>query len=181
MMIDCEAVTGLLGRWLDGELGPSEAEQVGLHLQECPLCLAEKERLERLQVSLKSVLEQGASGVRFEPFWNGVLQKILDKRSWHTHLQNWISSTLYPQRLAWAIPVAIVLLLAVLSLEEYIPVWSENSAKANLATVESIDGHGFNVAVFRESKTNTTVIWLYQDPEDEDESSAESKPSKPSF
>jgi hypothetical protein len=77
--------------------------------------------------------------------------------------------------------VAIVLLLAIVSLEQFFPGWRWGSNRSNTTAVDSIDGHGFNVAVFRESKTKTTVIWLYENQEEEDESAAESASPDTSF
>jgi hypothetical protein len=151
-MTDCETIRRLLGPWLDGELRQSDAERIGRHLQECTLCAEEKRRLERLQVSLKNFFEEKASGLLFEPFWDRLHQRISEKRSWHTQLWDWLSSAFYPRRVAWAIPAGILLLLVILSFEEYLPGWPGSPSKANLTAVDSIDGHGFNVAVFRESR-----------------------------
>src|ERR1051325_2312839 len=70
-------------------------------------------------------------------------------------------------RLAWAVPVAAVVLIALFSTVRY----SNWFAPTNLASVESIDGHGFNVALLREAKTKTTVIWLFENQETEDDNS----------
>ncbi len=43
------------------------------------------------------------------------------------------------------------------------------SNASNFASVESIDAHGRNVALLREDETKTTVIWLYQNQEGENE------------
>lgn len=181
MMMDCENVRKSLGAFLDEELNGSEAERIRMHVQGCPSCLAEKEQLERLQASLKGVLEGRASGVAFGPFWDGVRRRILEKKPWTARLWDWVRPALYPERLAWAIPVAIVLLLAIVSLEQFFPGWRWGSNRGNTTAVDSIDGHGFNVAVFRESKTKTTVIWLYENQEEEDESAAESASPDTSF
>ncbi len=180
-MKDCEAIESSLGAWLDGELDHSEAERVRIHVQECPSCLGEKERLERLQASLKGVLEGGASELAFEPFWDGVRQRILERKPWHARLWDWARPAFYPKRLAWAIPLVIVFFLGIFSLEQFFPGWRWGSNRGNVAAVDSIDGHGFNVAVFRESKTKTTVIWLFENLEDEDESSGESASTDSSF
>lgn len=181
MMMDCEAIKKSLGAWLDGELSHAEAVKIQGHLPECPSCLGEKTRLEQLQASLKTVLEARVSGVTFEPFWNGVRQRILEKRPWHVDLLDWARLALYPQRLAWVVPVVIVFLLGVFSLEQYFSGWRWGASRGNLTAVESIDGHGFNVALFRESKTKTTVIWLFENQEDEDESAEKTAPTEPSF
>ncbi|MEK7783271.1 MAG: hypothetical protein AAB279_05025 [Candidatus Binatota bacterium] len=137
--------------------------------------------MERLQASLKGALEARASRLAFEPFWDGVHRRILEKRPWRDRLWDWVRPAIYPQRLAWAIPVVIVFLLGIISLEQFFPGWRWGSSRSNATTVDSIDGHGLNVAVLRESKTKTTVIWLFENQEDEDESSKKSAPAEPSF
>jgi len=180
-MMDCEAIKRSLGTWLDGALGPLEAEAIERHLEVCPLCLGERTRLERLEASLKSVLEERASGIAFEPFWGGVRQRIEEKRSRHVRLSDWATPVFSPQRLAWAIPLIIVFLIGLFSLEGFFPGWFGGQSRSNLTAVESIDAHGLNVALFRQSKTKTLVIWLFQHQEGEDESSGESGQGQPSF
>jgi hypothetical protein len=69
-----------------------------------------------------------------------------------------------------------VLLIGAFSLDSLWPAWRGRSQN-NFAAVESIDAHGRNVALLREDNTKTTVIWLYQE-EDDDTSEA---PAGPSF
>ncbi len=178
--MNCEATKRLLGTWLDGELGSAEAREIQKHTEECPACSEEKRRLTHLQASLGAVFQAQASGLDFEPFWNGVRRRILEDHAPRAGFLDWLRFALPPQRLAWAIPLVIVFILGVFSLEQFFPKWRGGN-KGNLAAVESVDGHGFNVAVFRESKTKTTVIWLFQNQEEEDESSAESAPTDPAF
>jgi hypothetical protein len=78
------------------------------------------------------------------------------------------------------VPAVIVLLLAVVSLESYLPGW-RGAGRNAFATVESIDAYGRNVALLREYDTKTTVIWLYQDQEGENEAAEETAPSGPAF
>lgn len=180
MTMDCEAVKSSLGAWLDGELGGSQVEEIREHLEKCPLCAAERARSERLQVALRGLLEATVAGVAFEPFWGGVRQRLQEKQSWHLRLLDWARLTFTPPRVAWAIPAAILLLIAVFSLEPFLPEWPWGSSRVNLTAVESIDGHGSNVAVYREASTRTIVIWLFQNQE-EDDSSADSASGEPSF
>lgn len=181
MKTDCEAIESLLGAWLDGELDRPDVERVEMHVQGCSSCLKTKECLEQIQASLKDVLGAEAARLPFDPFWNGVSRRISEKRAWHTPIREWWASALYPQRLAWAIPVVIVFLLGVLSLEQFFPGWRWGSNPGNAAAVDSIDGHGLNVAVFRESKTKTTVIWLFENQEDENESAEDAVSTDTSF
>ena len=59
--------------------------------------------------------------------------------------------------------------------------WPVGGQVSNYASVESIDTHGRNVALLRDDKTKTTIIWLYQDPEGENENLEEATKSGPAF
>jgi hypothetical protein len=181
MMKDCAEIKRLLGPWIDGELGADQAAEVQLHVQACASCLDEKARLERLESSLKSLLEMKASEVAFDAFWAGVRQRIADEKSWHTRAVDWLRGVLSPPRLAWAAPAMVVILVAALSLDRFFPGWRWAFGPTNVASVESIDGHGFNVALLREAKTKTTVIWLFENQENDDETSVEPVSGNASF
>lgn len=174
--MNCEAVRRVLGAWLDRELSRDEAERVGEHLEHCQGCLSERARLERLQGSIKEILEERASGVGFEVVWQGVQRRILERETWQKQLLDRARFALLPRRLAWAIPAVAVLLIGVFSLADFYYRWASRPNGTRIMRVESIDGHGLNTALFRESETRTLVIWLFQEQEQEetDESSEES-------
>jgi anti-sigma factor RsiW len=174
----CENIRDVLGPWQDGELNRPDAEAVRLHVESCARCGQERRELERLDSVLKSHLESQAPRIEFEPFWRGVQQRIAAKRTWHEDVREWAHSVVSGPRLAWAVPAVIVLVLAGLSFNS---LWRFGTQRNNFAAVESIDAHGRNVALFREDETKTTVIWLYQNQEGEDESSGENADAGPSF
>ena len=170
-----------LGPWLDGELKPAEAAALKLHVEGCASCAGEKARLERLESALKSALETKAAQVAFAPFWAGVNRRIAQAQTEQSpgeRFLDWLRGWLSPPRLAWAVPAAIVLLLGIFSLQRYI---SDRFGQTNQAAVESIDGHGFNVALLREAKTKTTVIWLFDNQESEDDAAADSASTDTAF
>jgi anti-sigma factor RsiW len=177
-MTDCKLIIESLGGWLDGELGSSDAEAIRVHLESCAACSAERRQLEKLQVSLKSLLVSDVPQIAFEPFWSGVRERITTKRSWYEGIMEWARPTFAGPGLAWAVPAVIVVLLAVFSLDSF---WKLGAPRNNFAAVESIDAHGRNVALLREDETKTTVIWLYQNQEGENESSGENTETSPSF
>lgn len=182
MMRDCETIQRSLGAWLDGESGDFEPQEIQEHLERCPSCLMEKERLEKLQIALEQVLRANASEVAFEPFWHELQRRISEEKiPWHARLLDWARPVLYPQRLAWVVPVVIVFLLGVFSVEQFFPGWIWGSKREPRTVVDSIDGHGLNVALFREFESRTTVIWLFEDHEEEDEASGNSTQGNPSF
>src|SRR4051812_34770603 len=171
-MNDCDHIQEWLGAWLDGELAPAKAADVKLHLQSCAACAVEKGRLERLDAVLKRALESKAADAAFAPFWAGVRERIAREKSWSERAFDWGRAAFLPSRLAWAVPALAILLLAVVSWQRFSPGWP--MAQTNQGSVESIDGHGFNVALLREAETKTTVIWLFDNQESEDENPAES-------
>jgi anti-sigma factor RsiW len=172
-MIECGRIQEWLGAWLDGELPPAKAAEVKLHVEKCAACATEKERIHRLDAALKRALEARVSDAAFAPFWAGVRDRIAREKSWRDHVFDWMRGVFAFPRLAWAVPVAAVVLIALF--------YSNWFAPTNLASVESIDGHGFNVALLREAKTKTTVIWLFENQETEDDNSVEPAASEQAF
>jgi hypothetical protein len=60
-------------------------------------------------------------------------------------------------------------------------VWRLGGSRNSFASVESIDAYGRSVALLREQETKTTVIWLYQDQEGENEAAEDTAKSAPTF
>ena len=180
-MSNCETTRETIGAWLDGELAAAQAEATGRHLEVCAACREERHRLERLHSTMQLALEASGSEIQFEPFWQGVQRRIAQKRHWYDELGDRIRGTFNAPRLAWAIPAVIVIVLAGLSINSFFPNANVGIQSDNLATVESIDAYGRNVALLHEGETNTTVIWLYQPQENENDSSTEPPEAKPSF
>jgi hypothetical protein len=177
-MNDCERMEESIGRWLDGELSAGESERMRAHVGECASCRAAQQRLEKMERALGSVLVAGAANVEFAPFWRELERRIEKKISWREALRDRAGDWFGAPRAAWAVPALIALLIAIVSYESYFPFWRSRN---NLATVESIDAHGRSVALLREDESKTTVIWLYQDQEGDDEAAEETPQPGPAF
>jgi anti-sigma factor RsiW len=180
-MKGCSNIRESLGAWLDGELDQDASRAIRAHLENCSVCQEERRQLEKLQLALKHVLDSEASRIALQPFWNGVQQRIAMKRAWREGLSERIRNAFAGPRLAWAIPAVILLLLGVLSADSFLPGWRVFGQRNNFASVESIDAHGRSVALLREDETKTIVIWLYQNPEGEDEPIGEATEARPAF
>jgi len=176
-MSQCQTIQESIGRWLDGELPTADGEAVRRHVAACADCGAARQRLEKIQLTLGRVLSAEASRLEFAPFWREVQRRIEQKRPWHEELIEWCQSSFSAPRLAWVVPAAIMLVLGFLSLAK----WPVGGEANNYASVESIDAHGRNVALLREDKTKTTIIWLYQNPEGENENVEETAKPGPAF
>ena len=175
-MKSCDEIRELLGAWVDGELGRAEADAVHLHVEGCSVCSEERRQLDKLNVSIKSALVSQRP-IAFEPFWRGVERRINEKNSWRDEWMDRLRGAFGRPNLAWSIPAVIGLALVLYSLG----VWKEETPRNNFAAVESIDAYGRNVALLRENETRTTVIWLYQNQEGDNEASGETSDQSPTF
>ena len=177
-MMSCDEIRDSLGAWLDQELDATAAAEVRAHLEGCPACLKEKERLELLDATLKRALESRSAGVAFENIWSAVERGIRKPAPWYQRLWDRIDIGVSPLRPAWVLSFAVVLSVGAFFLVRYLPEWS---ARNSFTFVESLDAHGANVALFRDSGSRTTVIWLFEPPEDQDEVSEEAPAANTGF
>ncbi len=180
-MTRCEDTRESIGRWLDGELNPAQGAAVREHVADCPACGEERRQLEKIEATLKSALIAESARVEFAPLWREVRQRIERKRAWYEGLLEWSRELFAAPRAAWAVPVVIALLLGVFSLDSYWPGWRFGASRNSFAAVDSIDAHGRSVALLRENESKTTVIWLYEDQEVENEAAEEESKSSPAF
>ena len=177
-MNECERIEDSIGRWHDGELGADESAVVRAHVTGCDNCSAAQRRLEKTEHALSAVLAAEARKIEFAPFWRELERRIEQKTPWHEQLRERARGWVGAPRAAWAIPALIAVLIALLSYDSYLPSWRPRN---NLATVDSIDAYGRSVALLREDESKTTVIWLYQDQEDDDEAAEETPQPGPAF
>ena len=177
-MNDCNSTRESLSPWLDGELSEADAERIRLHLECCESCDTERHQLEKLHLSLQRFWLANVPQVAFEPFWDRVRKRIIEERTWHEAVREWVRAKLAEPRLAWA---TVAVILALLGLLSWDLLWRPGAPRDSFAAVESIDAHGRNVALLREDETKTTVIWLYQNQEGEDESAGKNTEDGDSF
>jgi hypothetical protein len=129
--------------------------------------------LERLDNTIRAVLQRKAEEVRFDVAWGGIEERIAEKRSWAARFAERARLAFEMKRLRWAVSVAAVLLIGILALPDSYKAWLFDPGGGR-TRIDSIDPHGRNVAVFRERETRTTVIWLFPDEEWDDEVKEES-------
>jgi anti-sigma factor RsiW len=178
-MRDCENIQESIGSWLDGELSAAESQSVRAHLANCTDCGEAQRRVEKMHLVLKAALTSQAPQIEFESFWREVERRINEKRSWYQDLLDGLRSLFVAPRLAWAVPAVIGLLLVLMSAD--IDLRRFGGSRNSFASVESIDAYGRSVALLREHETKTTVIWLYQDQEGENETAEDPAKAAPTF
>lgn len=174
-MNSCAEIRDSIGAWLDGELPGASTDAVRSHVEICPTCAEEQRQLVKLDSAMRALLESSALGAR--PLWPELRQRLAAERPWYARFGERAGAPSF----AWAVPAVILLLIGALYFDLFTQSWSIGSPRNNFATVESIDAYGRNVALLREHESKTTVIWLYQNPESEDEASGEVVDKGPAF
>ncbi|HEY7553486.1 MAG TPA: zf-HC2 domain-containing protein [Candidatus Binatia bacterium] len=180
-MKTCVDTRESISAWLDGELSGAEADAVGSHLETCLVCAEERRQLEKLNRAMIGVFESEEFRLDTEPFWRGLQQRIAAQRPWYADLAERAGPFFRAPSFAWAVPAVIVLLIGALYFQSILPGWGVGVPRNNFAAVESIDAYGRNVALLREYESRTTVIWLYQNPDSEDEAAGETNDKGPAF
>jgi hypothetical protein len=181
-MNTCAEIRESIGPWLDGEVSAERAEAVRSHLEACAACAEEQRQLAKLDLAMRAVLESESARLGATPFWEGVRQRIETKSSpWRERFAEWVILSFRAPSFAWAVPAVILLLIGALHFDLLTYTWSIGAPRNNFATVESIDAYGRNVALLREHESKTTVIWLYQSPDSEDEAAGEVIDKGPAF
>jgi hypothetical protein len=177
----CAEIRESIGAWFDGEVSGAAADAVRLHLEICAVCAEEQRQLAKLDLAMKAVFEAEATRLDARPFWHELRQRIEAKKPWYAIVGEWAGSAFRAPSFAWAVPSVIVLLIGALYFDLLSYRWSLGSRSNNFATVESIDAYGRNVALLREYESKTTVIWIYQNPDSENEASGEVVDKGPAF
>ena len=96
--MDCHEIKEKLGAYLDGELPPDQAKMVSEHLESCPTCQAEWERLGKLDdvVAETEGLEPGAEA--WQRMRSNIQQGISQqKKAEHPGIMEWIRWLLSPR------------------------------------------------------------------------------------
>lgn len=177
-MTDCEQIRPLIETWLDGELSLPESERVREHVSACGACAEVQRHRAEIDAAFRGYVAAEAGKIRFGQFWHALEQRIQTRAPWYEHWFERAAGWVYSPRAAWAVPAAIALAVVILSYEAFLPAVRP---RANVATVDSIDSHGRNVALWREDDSKTTVIWLFQNQEDDDEAAEEPPQPGPAF
>ena len=113
---------------------------------------------------------------------NGPIELVADQLHPSAELHaEWAAAGFRAPAFAWAVPAVILLLIGVLYFDLITQSWNIGWPRNTFATVESIDAYGRNVALLREHESKTTVIWLYQNPDGENEAAGEVVDKGPAF
>jgi hypothetical protein len=162
----CGSVSKLLEKYFDHEVTDGERLFVEGHLQDCPACRDALRSMEEIRTLIRVPVEEAVQEEDFSWVWQKIERKIRlkEKTSWWQAL--WSQADFRPlfQKRVW-IPVltaiAVFLFVTTQFLIKKTPSYSDSSV------VEYVESDAYNVMVYESEKSNTTVIWLFEVPEQE--------------
>jgi hypothetical protein len=164
----CSSVSKLLEKYFDREVTDREKLLVEGHLQDCSACRDALTSMEGLRVLIKSPVEEAVQQEDFPWVWQKIEREIrLQKKGgWWQSLRSWMDLSPLLKKKVWipaAATVALLLFISTQVIFKKIPSYSEASV------VEYIESETHHIMVYESEKTKMTVIWLF-DEEDQESS-----------
>jgi len=166
MKDSCSVVSKLLEKYFDQEVTEQERSFVEIHLQGCTACQDSLKSMEKLRVLVKAPLDEAVQEETFPWVWEKVERGIRQQERptfWET-LRSWVDITPLFRRSVWipAVAAAVILILVTIPLFfKKTPSYSEPSV------IEYVESQTYNVMVYDLEKAKVTLIWLFEEPEEE--------------
>jgi len=161
----CSSISKLLEKYFDQQVTDKERSLVESHLRDCPNCQGELRSMEKLKDLVKAPIEGAVQEEDFHWVWQKVQRGIqLRERStgWES-LRSWLDlSPLFRKRVLIPVAATIAVLLIAAQL-----LFKEFSSYPRLSGVEYIESQTHNVMIYESEKAKVTVIWLFEEPEQE--------------
>ncbi len=168
MTDSCSSVSKLLEKYFDREVTDRERLLVEGHLQSCPACRDALTSMEGLRTLIKTPVEEATQQEDFPWVWQKIEREIRlqEKVSWWQSLRSWMDLSPLFEKKVWIPAVATVIVLLFISTQvifKKIPSYSDASV------IEYIESESHNIMVYESEKAKMTVIWLF-DEEDQESS-----------
>jgi hypothetical protein len=170
MKDSCSSVSKLLEKYFDREVTNKERFIIEGHLQDCPTCRKALKSMEQLRTLIKVPVEEAVQKEDFSWLWHKIEREIRlkEKLPWWQSLQNWLDVSPLFEKKVWipaAVTIGVLLFITAQIFFKEIPSHSDSSV------VEYVESETHNVMVYDLEKAKMTVIWLFEDLEEESSTS----------
>ena len=166
MKDSCSSVSKLLEKYFDLEVTNEERLLVEGHLRNCPACRNALRSMEELRTLIKVPVEEAVRKEEFPWLWQRIEREIhsrQEKLTWWQSLRPGLDVSPLFKRKVWipaAVTVAILLFITAQIIFQKLPSYSDGSV------VEFVESQTHNVMVYQLEKPKVTVIWLFEEPEE---------------
>jgi anti-sigma factor RsiW len=166
MKDSCSSISKFLEKYFDQEVTDKERSLVEGHLQECQACQDALMSMEELRTLIKNPVEEAAQKEDFPWVWQKIEREIRlqEKLTWWQALRSWLDISPLFKKKVWIPAAATVVVLLFITAQIFfkkIPSYSETSV------VEYVESKTNNVMVYDIEKAKLTVIWVFEEPEEE--------------
>ncbi len=170
MKSECSSISRLLEKYFDQEVTPEERSLVEGHVPDCSACRMALDSMQNLRMLIKNPVEEAVGKESFPWVWEKIEKGIQRKERlglWD-FLKSWLDVTPLLKRkiLIPAVAAAVILILITAPL-----LYKEISSYPVPSVVEYVESETYNVMVYELETPQVTVIWLFEDPEEESSTS----------
>ena len=162
----CSSVSKLLEKYFDQEVTDKERLLVEGHLQDCQACQDALKSMEELRTLIKVPVEEATQKEDFPWVWQKIEKEIrLQKnQTWWQSLHSWLDLSPLFKKKVWIPAVASIMVLLVITTQIY---FKKIISYSGVSVVEYIESQTNNVMVYDLEKEKVTVIWVFEEPEEE--------------
>lgn len=166
MKDSCSSISQLLERYFDRQATDQERSLIERHLPGCPTCHERLRLLEGLRKAIKTPVDEALQRETFPWVWEKIERGIRMRRksSWWESFRSWLDLSPLSRKKVWIPAVVTAIVLALVTspfLFKKTPSYSERSV------VEYVESGVYNVMVYESEKAKVTVIWLFEEPQNE--------------
>ena len=167
MKDSCSSISQLLERYFDRQATDQERSLVERHLPVCQTCHERLRVLEGLRKAIKAPVDEALKEEPFPWVWEKIERGIRlgKKPSWQESVWSWIDLSPLFRKKVWipAMAAAIVLALVASPL-----LFKKTPSYPASSVVEYVESKTNNFMVYQLEKSEITVIWIFEEPDEEE-------------
>ncbi|MBM4338922.1 MAG: hypothetical protein FJ110_05215 [Deltaproteobacteria bacterium] len=166
MKNSCSSVSPLIERYFDRQATDEERALVERHLPVCTTCSEKLMALEGLKNALKAPVDEALQEETFPWVWEKIEKNIRMERkpSWWNLLRSWLDLSYLLRKRVWIPAVATAIVLALI-ISPFL--FQKTPSYLEASVVEYVESDTHNVMVYDLETGQVTVIWLFEEPEEE--------------
>jgi anti-sigma factor RsiW len=154
----CSLSAELLERYMDSEMTDRERGVVETHLAECPSCSELLRSMMEFSAMIKVPAAEHPSNAEYDRLWRHIKNESQKKRAPRFDFLGFLRQRIWVPASA----VALVLVIVAASL-----LFKKTTTVPGRFGVEYVESKTNNVVVYEVEKSNVTVIWLLEGPEED--------------
>ena len=170
MKRECSSISKLLEKYFDQEVTPEERSLVEGHLPDCSACRMALDSMQNLRILIKNPVEEAVGKESFPWVWEKIEKgiQVKERPGLWDFLKSWLDvpPLLKSKILIPAVAAAVILILITAPL-----LYKKISSYPVPSVVEYVESETYNVMVYELETPQVTVIWLFEDPEEESSTS----------